>query len=377
MKKVSHLLVFLILTIFLASCVKKEVPGPNYGPNDIIWEGSVMVLDTFFVEHGTALRILPGTKVSFGPNGMVEAEGDVYIEGAEDSRILLEVLDPIGDHRIVKINGLAQKFYMNYTDVINGLFTSFTTENIVNNCTFSNDKPLEWNDACMRFWLGKVEIEDCTFNWNNQGEGLLHHGVKAPKIRNCTFVKIPDAVEYIESIAGEITNNRFVGMSDDAVDQNACTNTLIQDNIFIDVKDRALELGSENFGSSFDLAVKNNLFINCKIAVNLKESSHATVENCTFYGNELAIQVENPADSMNITMLEVDKCVVAMSTNELAVQPNCQFNLSNSITETQLDGTNVIMSEVVFEDVDNENFTILSSDFPQGYDASNIGYRRN
>ncbi len=157
-------------------------------------------------------------------------------------------------------------------------------------------------------------IEDCLVDWNNQGEGFLLHNVQAPVVRNSTFIKVPDAVEYLHCNNGIISGNHFPDMSDDAVDQNHCYNTLIKDNTFFNVKDKALELGSEKFGSSDSLFVINNLFVDCRVALNVKESSFARVENATFYNNQISIDLHTHDDSTRVSKAEIFKSVIINST---------------------------------------------------------------
>ena len=343
----------------------------------IVMEGIVSIQDTFEISEGKELLIMPGTEVTFEPGALFVAHGNLTIEGTEEAPIKLIAKDPIGDHRIIQGKSGCKELRIKHTEIENGLITSYLTDNHFQFVTFRNDQSLKWNDAVARFWFGKVLIEDCLIEWNNQGEGFLLHNVQAPVIRNNDFYRVPDAIEYLHCNNGIVSGNYFEGMNDDGVDQNHCFHTMIRDNIFYKVKDRALELGSEKFGSSDSLYVINNLFVDCKVAVNIKESSFARVQNSTFFGNWISIDVHTPEDSTRISRAEVfNSVIINNSSLPASVNPRSEAMIMNCMSDEALpEGTNNIISNVAFRDPENFDFTIISSEFPEGFDASNIGYQ--
>jgi len=371
--------ILFLLTFSLIACDKAEAPfNKNIEDrNTIRWSGTHVVDEIFELNEGKRLVIEPGTTVKFMPGTRIIAFGDVYIEGTENERITLEAVDPIDDHRIIQTKYECKKLYIKHTDVINGLITSFHTENHFDNVHFTNNLGLEWNFAMARFWNGSVLIENCTADWNNQGEGILVHDTYAPIVRNNIFHKLPDAVEYINSEDGEITGNKFYDMNDDAIDQNGCTNTLIQNNEFYRVNDRALELGSEKFGRSNNLMVFNNLFVNCKTAINLKESSHAIVENATFVGNGSAIEVLSDVDSVGYSKLEIGSSVFYnINDNKFIVDQLSTLDGKDCLSNTPLPFfNNCLITDFTFVDPENANFEVVTDQLPEGYTIENIGYQ--
>ena len=342
----------------------------------IVMEGIVTIQDTFEIKEGKELLIMPGTEVTFEPGAIFVAHGNLTIEGTEDKPIRLIAKEPIEDHRIITAKSGCKVFKLKHTEVVDGLITSFSTDNHFRYVTFTNQEKLAWDDAVARFWFGKILIEDCKVEWNNQGEGFLLHNVQSPVIRNNEFYRVPDAIEFIHCNNGLIQGNYFEGMNDDGVDQNHCFNTMIRDNVFYDVNDRALELGSERFGSSDSLFVINNLFVGCKVAVNIKESSFARVENSTFYDNEISIDVHTPDDSTRISRAEVFNSVVINSNLPASVSTKSEALLMNCLSDAALpEGINNVVSNVEFRDPLNFDFTIISADFPEGFDATSIGFQ--
>lgn len=364
----------ILLTLFGISfnaCTEDEVEDED----QIIIEGIVRIQDTFEIREGKSLRIMPGAEVTFSPGAIFVAHGNLFIEGTEEKPIRLIAEDPIEDHRIITTKSGCKIFTLKHTEVIDGLITSYQTDNHFRYVTFKNSKKLKWNDAVARFWYGSILIEDCIVDWNNEGEGFLLHNVVEPVIQNCIFKSVPDAIEYLHCQSGKILGNHFQDMSDDAVDQNHCFNTLIKDNAFYNVKDKALELGSERFGSSDSLFVINNLFVGCRVALNVKESSYARVENATFYNNEISIDIHTHEDSTRVSKAEIFSSVVINSDLPASVNPRSIAIISDCVSDEALpNGTNNIVSDIQFKDPSNNDFTIISGTLPQGFTIESIGY---
>lgn len=348
-------------------------------PDDdiIILEGKIRIQDTLEIREGKELVVMPGTEITFSPGAIFVAHGNLTIEGTEENPIKLIAEEPINDHRIITAKSGCKIFNLKHVEVVDGLITSYSSDNHFRYVTFRNSQKLKWNDAVARFWYGSILIEDCTVEWNNQGEGFLLHNVQAPVIQNCFFDKVPDAIEYIHCKNGKILNNHFQNMGDDAVDQNHCFNTLIKDNSFFNVKDKALELGSEKFGSSDSLFVINNLFVGCRVAVNVKESSFAIVENATFYNNEISLDIHTHEDSTRVSVAEMSKSVIINSDLNASVNPRSVAVLSDCVSDDTLpEGTNIVISQIEFQDPQNNDFTIISGTFPTGMTSETIGYQK-
>ncbi len=364
------LIITFIFCIAFTSCSDKNVD------DQIIMEGVVRIADTFEIQKGQELVIKPGSEITFAPAAIFVAHGNLIIEGTKEMPIKLIAEDPIEDHRIITAKSGCKVFKLRHAEVTNGLITSYMSDNHFQHVIFKNKYKLKWDDAVARFWHGKVLIEDCTVEWNNQGEGFLLHKVQAPIVQNNTFIRVPDAVEYIHCKNGFILGNHFQDMNDDAIDQNHCFNTLIKDNTFFNVKDKALELGSEKMGSSDSLFVINNLFVGCRVAVNVKESSYAKVENATFYNNKISLDIHTHADSTRASKAEMYNSVVINSDMPASVNPRSIAVLGNCMSDEELpEGKNNIVSAIKFKDPENKDFTIVSEDFPQGESAETVGFQ--
>jgi len=302
--KLQNFILFLLLSILL-SCSKEEeiIMGPS--DNAIYLTGEITIDNALESDEDQDIVVIAGSIITFTADGILVAKGDLYV------------------------------------------------------LTFVNTKPLIWSDALIRFWNSPILIEDCTMIGINRGDGILVHDVEGPIVRNCVFYDTPDAVEYINCTNGIITGNKVYNSGDDGVDLNGCSDIEIRDNEFYGVKDRALEIGSESFGSSESILIDNNLFVECKIGVNLKDASNALVKNCTFYNGSYVLEVGSMGSNIHL-------------------EENAEAIIMNSISDLSIDlvETNNRVSEVNFVDPENSNFTINEAQFPAGYNASNIGYQR-
>lgn len=363
----------LMISVFF-SCSKKE----EIMDDTIYYSGSVFIGDTVITEVGQAIVIEAGAEISFGPKGILVANGDLEARGTAGNTVKLIGSQEMVSHRIIRMGWDSKKFEMNYVEVTDGLIASLASQNHLNEVTFTNTKMLEWNDALARFWFTNLLIENCRTIGNNRGEGFLVHNIDEPIVRNCNFYKTPDAVEFIDCNDGEISGNIFRDMGDDGVDQNSCHNTLITNNEFYNVADRALELGSEGFGRSESLSVINNLFVNCKVAINLKESSNVLVENSTFYRNSVALDVDTPADSLVASHAVINASVFYESKDKDVKSNNGSITeITDCIGDNDLQhGSSNVVSAVEFVNPDNEDFTIMSGTFPSGFNAETIGYQK-
>ncbi len=373
----KYLYTFFVLSlvsfVFFNRC---SSPHPTPTPEDdtIYLSGTMEICDTMIIEKGTHLVIKAGSHLTFCPGALIKCYGQISLLGTESSPILLTAIDPLGDHRILWVKPECDTFTMTYTTLIDGLSTSSAKNNYFDHCTFRNSKGLAWDNAAARFWNGNILITNCTIDWNNQGEGFLIHNVNSPEVRNCTFIKVPDAVEFSSCPNGIVSNCVFRDMNDDAIDNNNCYKTLIQNNKFFNVKDRALELGSENFGPSSGLMVTNNLFVNCNIAVDVKESSDAIVDHCTFYGNTTDLEViSDPGNDPSILLVSGS---VLATQSQFSQCNQCILDVRYCASTFDLhQASSNTKGEITFKNVAEEDFTLISAPLPEGYSLKTLGFQ--
>jgi len=366
------LLLYSITLLF--SCTKDDPtkqPKINY-----MFEGDVLITERMYIEEDEVLSIAPGSTIRFAPGAKLESFGPISIVGTENEPITLISEDNINDHWIIEPWTSAGTFELMHTYVINGLITTHNTDCHFKNVNFFNNKDLEWNSACTRFWKGEILIEDCVMDWNRKGEGFLVHNIHQPVVRNCTFKKVNDAVEFISCTDGVIRNCSFLSNSDDAIDLNDCDDILITNNEFYDTKNRALEIGGDVGGNSINIKVINNLFVDCKIAVNVKDNSDATVENITVVGTETGLEIIHEDNDGLTSNADVYNSVI-VDTRWPTYTKESTLALTNCMSEDDLpSGTNIMKAAVEFADTSMNDYRIISNEFPAGMNATTMGYQK-
>ena len=367
--------IFLLLIITLSvSCTKIENSEPE--EIDYMFEGDVLISENMYIKEDEVLSIAPGSTIRFAAGAMLTSYGDISIVGTEDLPITLISEDPINDHLIIESWETAEKVDLKHSIVRNGLLKTHGSDCHFENVTFFNDKDLEWNSAAARFWGGEILLEDCTIDWNRKGEGFLVHNIHQPIIRDCTFKKVNDAVEFIDCTDGVVRECTFLSNSDDAIDLNDCDNILLTNNEFYGTQNRAMEIGGDVGGNSTNIKIINNLFVDCKIAVNVKDNSDAIVENITIVGTETGLEIIHEEEDGLSSFTSAFNSVI-VDTRWPVYSYNSTIELSNFMSEDELpDGTNIIQTEIEFADTASHDYTIVSATFPPGLDKNTMGYQK-
>jgi len=369
-------LFLLLISILSISCA--QIGDPE-DPEEIeyMFDGDILISENIYVSEDDVLSIAPGSTIRFAPGTLLTAYGNVSIVGTADLPITLISEDDTEDHLILESWESSETFDLKHTNVINGLVKTHGSVCHFRNVNFSNDKDLEWNSAAARFWGGEVLLEDCTIDWNRKGEGFLVHGIYQPIIRNCTFKKVNDAVELIDCQDGVVRGCTFLSNSDDAIDLNDCDNILLTNNEFFGTQNRAMEIGGDVGGNSINIKIINNLFVDCKIAINVKDNSDAIVENATIVGTETGLEIIHEEDDGLSSYTEAYNSVI-VDTRWPAYSNNSTLTLTNFMCNDELlTGTNIIQTEIEFADTASNDYRIISTNFPTGFDETTMGYQKN
>ena len=338
----------ILVVIFSLFGCKHEIPEVK----------QLHITEELIIEEGDSLVLGPGSVVLIDSGLNIIARGDIIIRGSQKRPVHIKGSGQSG-WGVLSAKGSCRNFIMHHVVIENGRITSYQSNNHFKNVLFKNNQPLVWNDALARFWYGEVLIENCAAEGINKGEGFLLHNVQHPNIRNCTFRKVPDAIEYIDCKNGQIVGNYFEQSNDDAIDQNSCFNILIKDNQIFDAEDCGMELGSEKFGSSDSLKVFNNLIVNCGKGIIVKESSSVIVEHSTFYNNKIGIEVDTPEDSTRISRVVVNLTVFGGETMPIVTNSRSEAVVSNSLSPFLLPpGKNNKTEQVEFKNADKRDFNL-------------------
>lgn len=243
------------------------------------------------IERGDTLLLAAGGELFMGDHVDVQVKGVFRIKGDSENRAYIRPMNPGIGWGEFKIYSHVDSLVVENAFIEDGRFLSFNTINVFKNVEFVNHQNLVWNAAISRFIEGKLKIDSCKIYGSNKGEGFLVHSIDNPQITNSYFNAIPDAIEYLNCTDGRIGKCQFFDMIDDAIDLNNCYKTLVDSNLIVNVGNRGMEIGSENFGSSTEILVYRNVLVNCEEGVNFKEGSTGLIVNNTFYQNQKAVTV--------------------------------------------------------------------------------------
>ena len=269
------------------------------------------------IEIGCKLIIEAGAEVIISNGVSIISFGDVLIEGTAADPIIIRAENPSPGWGTLKLKGEAKRFIIKHATISDGTITSYNTNNHFSQVDFTNTQDLNWEWAIARFWYGKVLIENCTAIGVNKAEGFLLHDVNDAIVRHCSFATVPDGVEFINCDQGLITKNIFQNSNDDAIDLNGCNNITISGNQISGITDAAMEIGSENFGSSLEITVKNNNISGCGKGIFLKEASTAQMTGDTLSGNKFAFHVTTPTDSARVSQAIITKAVLTRNEEDI------------------------------------------------------------
>lgn len=241
------------------------------------------------IPENHTLTIEPGVQVYFGSEVTLNCNGDVIAHGSKTQPINFYPTRNFGEWGGFYFYDTAKKGSFNYCNFYEGVVNNKKTDVSFVNCTFKIEHRalVIENKRSAILWMdkGSFYMDSCIVQSNGKGEGMvLYNGSCVTK--NSNFYNCPDAIEYIGVPNGIIHNNFVYGAPDDAIDCNACNNVSITNNILIDNVDKAVSIGTEQYGpSKKNIIIKDNLFINNRFGVAVKDSSFATITDNVFHFN--------------------------------------------------------------------------------------------
>ncbi len=377
-KKMNYFFKIFTISLLCSAFIACQKPKDLDKLEVILYSGNEFINERIIIETDQKLIIEAGSQITFGPLGSFLIEGEFEAIGTSENPIaLIGSSDNIAHTILNSEDETTVNFILHHVNIENGLIVSRAENHEFYQVHISNEKSLSEQNALVRTWKGNFSFDEGSLKSNNTGEGLLVHQSSFPLVNNSTFIKIPDAVEILSSNGGQITNSTFMEMNDDAIDLNNCIGIEIINNEFYKVKHRALEIGSDGFGASSDIEVRNNLFVECHIGINVKESSAVSLQNATFFKTKLNVELLNEGVDNVPTNLEIMHSVIFGDTGWFQIENNSFVNykdiMSNVIIEELPEA---FVSNITFADTSNNNFKIISKDFPIGQSSESMGYQK-
>lgn len=238
---------------------------------------------TCHVEAGATILLMPGTRLI--------VEGEWLCQGTADKPVtIMAAAGWNGAEAIDFSNGRANVLqHVNFYNVrVNYHSSDLHMEHCSITMTSSN-LDLEPGRASM-LWgeKGECTVRHCAFIGNQTGEGMnLHEGTAV--VEHNTFVACPDAIELIDMHDCRIRGNAVRFSKDDAIDLNNCRQVSITGNAITRCTDKGISVGADHRGKSQSIAIHGNYIALCRTAIEVKDSSEATLSCNLFDQNSTAV----------------------------------------------------------------------------------------
>ncbi len=242
------------------------------------------------IKKGVTLTINAGVEVHLEQDATIECFGNFKANGTSMEPVVFMPNNNASAWDYIYFYESSDSAYFNHVILKEGTVNSKKTNLTLNNSSILiKDKFMGdgWSDRKVLVYSGdgNVKVNNSTFISNGEGEGMVLFGGEAIT-QNSHYENVPDAIEYIQMNKGIIRNNFVTRSPDDAVDLNACSNILIENNMLFNNKDKAISIGTEQYGASIkNIQIKNNLIVRNKTGIAIKDSSVAYISNNTIFKN--------------------------------------------------------------------------------------------
>lgn len=318
-----------------------------------------IIQNTLTVNNGDTLILGPGAIIKLADSVDIVVYGNFKAVGTTENPVRIEPIGEIGWGQI-KVQESSDSLVITNAEIFNGRLWVNSNHVQLKNIHFTNNQNLEWNGAIGRFYFGSLTIDSCSISGINKGEGFLVHSVDNATVTNCSFMSIPDAVEFLNCDYGRIGKSEFRNIRDDAIDLNHCYATLVDSNFIIGVTDRGMEIGSENNGSSVAIRVERNIIANCFEGINFKGGSTGTVAHNTLYNNTTAI-TSIAFDTPNLpSSVDVSNTIFNSNTQDFITEESSTVAFNYCLSDNMLiEGQHNLRSDPFFTSVSNEDFSLL------------------
>jgi hypothetical protein len=287
------------------------------------------------VESGAKLRIAQGTTVYMSDDASVYVYGGLRIEGSETAPVRV-MSDPSNSGRrpwyntaprwgVIVADNASDSIVIRHAHLSGSGFGGdrarhFSTITSLNSDTRISHTRID--DAIQPFFSdgGSVYIGYSLFrsrhtcdliNVTNTGEALVEYcdlrGNRSPDT---------DGIDYDGVTGGIIRGNRvydFPSFNSDGIDiGEGSRDLLIEDNIVYDCIDKAVSVGQAS-----TVILRRNVLFNCATGVAVKDSnSHATLDQNTLHGNDVAIACYEKITSRGGGSVDVKNTILSASRDQ-------------------------------------------------------------
>ncbi len=239
----------------------------------IVKTGAYIIKDNIKTPYGYQVVLEPGVKLSLAPDVSVLIRGSLIAEGTKDNKIIVKSLDsenPFGTFSIYPENNNSKVKLTNFEinggseAVLDGIYFSgqisiHSAKVFIDNSSFLNSK----SDDGINIKFSEVEIKNSKF-MNNIGDQIDLDYCKGVFINNKLIFEKYEKLKNTETDGLDISG----------------TDIKIKENIFENFSDKGVSVGEKSYP-----LISMNTFNNNNMALAIKDSSIAKVENNIFSNN--------------------------------------------------------------------------------------------
>jgi spore coat protein CotH len=338
-----------------ANTVWKKENSPYHIVNDI----SVL--------NETKLTIEKGVDIIMREDINLYVKGEISILGEKYNEVVFRPENKQWGE--LHLFGKQNSNIIDYAIFNEGVFRSTETSVSISNTRLNvNQKNLIYDGYRQAVvWVngGKFVMDRCKLYSNGTGEGM-NINLAETEIKNSYFNNAPDAIEVMNVTKGLIYRNFVENSPDDAIDMNGCKNILATENYLLNNNDKAISVGTEEYGPSNNIVIKQNLIVNQGTAISVKDSSDAVVVNNTIINTNKGVKayLKNNIKQYTVGGKAVVKNNIFYSTNNVVIEfdKDSEIKVEHSFAEKEkLAGKNNLTGNVGFVNPTANNYHLLPS----------------
>jgi hypothetical protein len=349
---------------------KKPTTIANDVNTNTVWKkesSPYHIVNNISILKGAKLTIEKGVDIILREDVNIYVKGEISILGENKNEVIFRPEKKQWGE--LHLYGEQNSNTINYTVFNEGVLRSTGTSVSLSNTTLNiNKKNLIYDGHRQAVvWVsgGKFVMNKCKLYSNGTGEGM-NINLAEVDIKNSYFNNAPDAIEIMNVTKGIIYRNFVENSPDDAIDMNGCKNILASENYLLNNNDKAISVGTEEYGPSNNIVIKQNLIINQGTAVSVKDSSDALFENNTIINTNKGVEayLKNNIKQYTVGGKAVVKNNIFYSTNNVVIEfdKNSDIKVEHSFAEkNKLEGKNNLTGNVGFVNPAANNYHLLPS----------------
>ena len=328
----------------------------------------------WIIKKGVTLNIEAGCKLLLAEGVNIINYGNVFAKGtSKDSIWFVPQKYTWGEIYSHEHECNLEFDYCYFKD---GLFRSTYANITFSNCRYIFHHKSLYQDgirtAILWSYRGRFLMDSCYFENKlvTAGEGMTIEQAQT-SITNSVFCRMADAVEFLNVRQGEIRGNIIIDSPDDAIDMNGCSNILIENNILANNNDKAVSVGTEQYGPSYNIRIKNNFMIKNNCGVSVKDSSFCTIENNSFVNNRVALDAHLKNNWKQYSLggnTKVSHSLFYDNRNLFKLDSSSILQISYSLSnDEEIKGKGNRVEDIIFKDESLNNY---NSQFSEGANIS-------